>query len=150
MDYSKLSKQQGKISKFMLMLIVGGIAFGAYTAKKKGMFKTSSIATSIPTSIASFKSMVSMEPSNDEYIGYGVQLMATRQLDQAKELMNDFASDGYSAFVLSSSAKGRTYYKVRLGPYAHRSEALAIKDKVVRRYPKSPYVKSSLVIYKPE
>ncbi len=140
------SKQAGGISKFMLMLIVGGIAFGAYTAKKKGIIKTSSI----PTSVESFKSMVSMKQSNNEYIGYGVQLMATRQLDQAKELMNDFASDGYSAFVLSSSGKGRTYYKVRLGPYAHRAEALAIKDKVVQRYPKSPYVKSSLVIYKPE
>lgn len=75
--------------------------------------------------------------------------MATQQLEQAKALMNDFARDGYSAYVLASKNKGRTYYKVRLGPYSHRPEALAIQDKVVRRYPQNPYVKSSLVIYKP-
>lgn len=142
----KQSKQSGRISKFMLMLIVGGIAFGAYTAKKKGMISTKTLTSSV----SSIKSKITGTPSNNQYIGYGVQLMATKQLDQAKELMNDFASDGYSAFVLSSSGKGRTYYKVRLGPYAHRAEALAIKDKVVQRYPNSPYVKSSLVIYKPE
>ncbi len=143
----KHSKQAGRISKLMLMLIIGGIVFGAYTAKKKGMLSSKTITSSV----SSIKSTFTASPSNDDYIGYGVQLMATRQLDQAKELMNDFASDGYSAFVLASdSSKGRTYYKVRLGPYAHRSEALAIKDKVVQRYPKSPYVKSSLVIYKPE
>jgi len=142
------SKQSGRISKFMLMLIIGGIIFGAYTAKKKGMLSSKTITSSV----SSIKSTFTASPSsNDDYVGYGVQLMATRQLDQAKELMNDFASDGYSAFVLASdSGKGRTYYKVRLGPYTHRSEALAIKDKVVQRYPNSPYVKSSLVIYKPE
>ncbi len=143
----KYSQQAGRISKFMLMLIIGGIVFGAYTAKKKGMLSSKTITSSV----SSIKSTFTPSPSNEDYIGYGVQLMATTQLDQAKELMNDFASDGYSAFVLASNTKkGRTYYKVRLGPYAHRSEALAIKDKVVQRYPKSPYVKSSLVIFKPE
>ena len=141
------SKQSGRISKFMLMLIIGGIAYGAYTANKKGLISKKTITSSV----SSIKSSISSSPSNDDYVGYGVQLMATKQLDMAKELMNDFANDGYSAFVLASnSGKGRTYYKVRLGPYAHRSEALAIRDKVVQRYPKSPYVKSSLVIYKPE
>ena len=87
--------------------------------------------------------------SSDTYSGYGVQLMATQQLDQAKTVMNDFARDGYSAFVIASNKKGRTLYKVRLGPYSYKPEALAVKDKVVRRYPNNPYVKSSLVIYKP-
>jgi len=104
----------------------------------------------ISHSVSSIKSTLTSSPSKDKYVGYGIQLMATKQLDQAKELMHDFANDGYSAFVLSSKGKGRAYYKVRLGPYAYRSEALAIKEKVVRRYPNSPYVKSSLVIYKPE
>ena len=39
----KYSKQTGRISKFMLMLIIGGIAFGAYTAKKKGMLSSKTI-----------------------------------------------------------------------------------------------------------
>ena len=75
--------------------------------------------------------------------------MATKQLDRAKTVMNDFARDGCSAFVVANQAKGRTLYKVRLGPYSHKPEAIAVQDKVVRRYPNNPYVKSSLVIYKP-
>ena len=138
-------KQTGKISKLMLIILIGGISTGTYFAKKKGLVsvdKITTIASDVGNRFTSFT-------SENEYTGYGVQLMATKQLDQAKSLMNDFALDGYSAFVLASQAKGRTLYKVRLGPYDHKPEALAIKDKVIRRYPNNPYVKTSLVIYKP-
>lgn len=145
------SKQAGLVGKLMLFLIMGGVAYGAYFAKKSGMLSKQKVTSSYSTLKSSFaQSSYQGYEGNDEYTGYGIQLMATKQLDMAKELMNDFASDGYSAFVLSDQGKGRGYYKVRLGPYAHRSEAIAIKEKVVRRYPNSPYVKTSIVIYKPE
>jgi len=137
------NKQSGKISKFMLMVIIGGIGYGAYIAKSKGIITKDSISQ-IGNKISSFAS-----PSTSDYTGYGIQLMATKQFKQATALMNDFANDGYSAFVIKSQAKGRTLYKVRLGPYLHKPEAVAVKDKVVRRYPGNPYVKSSLIIYKP-
>lgn len=136
-----LSKQKGGINKFMLMLILGGIGYGAYIANNKGLISFDSAS--------SFASSVSNQFSGDnDFSGYGIQLVATRQLDQAKTLMNDFADDGYSAYVLASNLKDGTIYKVRLGPYSHKPEALAIKDKVIQRYPDNPYVKSSLVIYK--
>jgi len=137
-----LSKQHGGIGKLMLFVIVGAIGYGGYIANKKGLVSFDK-ATSFASSVSSRFS------ANGNYTGYGVQLMATRELGQAKSVMNDFASDGYSAFVLASKAKGRTIYKVRLGPYSHRPEALAIQDKVVQRYPNNPYVRASLVIYKP-
>ena len=140
-----LSKQTGGISKFMLMLIMGGIGYGAYIANKKGFITSSSIKSMQTTMTSKFSNIVA---SND-FTGYGVQLMATQQLDQAKSVMNDFANDGYSAFVLASETKGRTLYKVRLGPYSHKPEAVAVQDKVIRRYPSNPFVKSSLVIYRP-
>ncbi len=138
-------RQAGGVSKFMLILIVGGIGYSAYLANKKGLISSGSISSMT----SSISSKFSGGFSNDSYSGYGIQLMATSQLDQAKNLMNDFASDGYSAFVLASEAKGRTLYKVRLGPYTHKPEAVAVQDKVTRRYPSNPYVKSSLVIYRP-
>jgi len=124
------------------MFIMGGIGYSAYIANQKGLISSGSIS-SMTASISSKFS------GSGDYSGYGIQLMATSQIDQAKSLMNDFASDGYSAFVLASEAKGRTLYKVRLGPYAHKPEAVAVQDKVTRRYPGNPYVKSSLVIYRP-
>ena len=137
-----MHRQLGSINKLMLMFIIGGIGYSAYIAKQKGLISSGSIS-SLTASISSKFS------SSGDYSGYGIQLMATSQLDQAKSLMNDFASDGYSAFVLASEAKGRTLYKVRLGPYTHKPEAVAVQDKVTRRYPSNPYVKSSLVIYRP-
>lgn len=138
-----LSKQTGSVlSKLVLMIAIGGIGYGAYIANNKGLINADKFA--------SLKSTVSNKfSSGDNYKGYGVQLMATKQLDQAENVMNDFARDGYSAFVLASQSKGRTIYKVRLGPYSHKPEAVAVQDKVVRRYPQNPFVKTSLVIYKP-
>jgi hypothetical protein len=137
-----LSKQTGGISKLALIMIIGAVGYGGYVAKNKGLISVEK-ATSLVSSVSSKFS------AKQNFSGYGVQLMATQQLDQAKTVMNDFARDGYSAFVVATQAKGRTLYKVRLGPYSHKPEAVAIQDKVVRRYPESPYVKSSLVIYKP-
>jgi len=144
----RLSKQTGGIlNKLLLMMIVGGLGYSAFLAKNKGLIsfdKTQTFVSSLSSKVTNKLT------SNDDFTGYGVQLMATKQLDQAKTVMNDFARDGYSAFVVAGKTKGRTIYKVRLGPYAHKPEAVAVKDKVVRRYPSNPYVKTSLVIYKPQ
>ena len=140
-----LSKQTGSVlSKLVLMIVVGGIGYGAYIANDKGLINAKKF-TSLKSTISNKLS----SSSKSDFKGYGVQLMATKQLDQAETVMNDFARDGYSAFVLASQSKGRTIYKVRLGPYNHKPEAVAVKDKVVRRYPQNPFVRTSLVIYKP-
>ena len=136
--------QSGKVSKLLLMLIAIAIMFGGFYAYKKRtniINKVSSIATQVKETVIS-------EPSYS-YTGYSVQLMATWELKQAKLLMNDFAKDGYSAFVIEGQSRGRPIYKVRVGPYAYRPEALAIKDKLKRRYSRNRYVKSSIVIYLP-
>ncbi len=143
----RLSEQTGSVNKLLLILIVGGLGYSAFIAKNKGLIsfdKAQTLVTNLSSKVSG-----SRNNSGDQYTGYGVQLVATKQLNQAKGIMNDFARDGYSAFVVASEAKGRTLYKVRLGPYSHKPEAVAVQDKVLRRYPNSPYVKSSLVIYKP-
>ena len=143
----RLSEQKGSINQLMMILIIGGLGYGAFIAKNKGLIsfdKAQTFASSLSEKVSG-----QLNAGNSDFSGYGVQLVATKQLDQAKGIMNDFARDGYSAFVVSSKAKGRMMYKVRLGPYSHKPEAVAIQDKVVQRYPNNPYVKSSLVIYKP-
>jgi len=144
----RLSEQTGSINKLLLILIVGGLGYSAFIAKNKGLISFDKTQTFV--SHLSNKVSGSLSSNNASFSGYGVQLMATKQLDQAKGVMNNFARDGYSAFVVAKKTKGRTLYKVRLGPYSHKPEAIAIQDKVVRRYPNNPYVKTSLVIYKPE
>ena len=144
---TRLSEQTGSINQLLMILIVGGLGYGAFVAKNKGLIsfdKAQNFASNLSNTVSG-----TLSTNNGSFNGYGVQLVATKQLDQAEGIMNDFARDGYSAFVVASEARGRTLYKVRLGPYSHKPEAVAIQDKVLRRYPNSPYVKSSLVIYKP-
>lgn len=136
------NKQAGKAGKMVLLMLFGFIVVAGYFMYKKKTTiysKVTSIASRVTDTIIS-------EPS---YTGYGVQLMASRHKGQAIELMNDFARDGYSAFVLETYLRGRPIYKVRIGPYVHRPEALAIKDKLKRRYSRNRYVKKSIVIFRP-
>jgi len=143
----RLSEQTGSINKLLMILIIGGLGYSAFLAKNKGLISFDKAQTFV--SAMSDKVSTKINTGSSDFTGYGVQLVATKELDQAKGIMNDFARDGYSAFVVASEARGRMTYKVRLGPYSHKPEAVAIQDKVVRRYPSNPYVKSSLVIYKP-
>lgn len=146
----KTNKQQGAVSKFMLMMIVGAIGYGLYYAKDKGFINKNAIS-SVSSKVSDYGSRIGSRFSrNGDFTGYGVQVMATTERNQATSVMEDFADDGYSAFVVASENRGRTFYKVRLGPYEYKPEAQAIKDKVKRRYPRNPYLKTSFVIYKPE
>lgn len=138
-------RQTGSISKIFTILILGGLGYSVFIAKNQGIIsfdKTQDF-------LSNLSSTVSENISNtNNFSGYGIQLLATQELKQARLIMDDFARDGYSAFVLASKANGQTLYKVRLGPYTHKPEAVAIQTNVVNRYPNSPYAKDSLVIYK--
>ena len=88
-----------------------------------------------------------INPFKDEFEGFGVQVVATTSLAEAKKVMNKFAVDGYSSFIVETSQRGSPLYLVRLGPYS-RAEAIAINDKIKRRYKRSPYVRDSFVVYR--
>ncbi|PID45666.1 MAG: hypothetical protein CSB47_07700 [Proteobacteria bacterium] len=100
-----------------------------------------------PGITAPFQKINPFGESKDEFAGFGVQVIATTNLAEAKRVMNKFASDGYPAFVVKNSQRGSPLYLVRLGPYS-RSEAIAINDKIKRRYKKSVYVRDSFVVYR--
>lgn len=142
----RLSEQKGLASRLLMLFIIGGLGYGAFIAKNKGLISVEKTQTFVNKLSDKVEGKITTDSG---FSGYGVQLIATQKLDQAKGIMNDFARDGYSAFVVKSKARGRSIYKVRLGPYLFKPEAVAVQDKVERRYPNNPYVKSSLVIYKP-
>ena len=104
----------------------------------------------MPTSISSAATTINqtINPFSDDYSGYGVQIAASHYLDEAKDVMQKFADAGYSSFVVSSNIRGSMMYQVRLGPYPHRAEAKAIKDKVKRRFPRNRNVKQSFIVYR--
>lgn len=137
----ELSKQKGiALSKILLILvsIVLLVLLGRWVVEKNYFnFNTRTITSPIKN----------MNPFKDEFEGFGVQVVATTSLAEAKKVMNKFAFDGYSAFIVEVSQRGSPLYLVRLGPYT-RSEAIAINDKIKRRYKRSPYVRDSFVVYR--
>jgi len=138
---SPLSKQKGISIKTILLLLVTLVLIGlGYKYLQKNNFygfSTKTITSPI-SNINLFK---------DDFSGFGVQVVATTSLTEAKKVMNKFALDGYSSFIVQTLQRGNPLYLVRLGPYT-RAEAIAVNDKIKRRYKKSPYVRKSFVIFR--
>ena len=136
-------RQSGKaVINLLLMLITIVVLIVGYKYLQKNNqlnFSTSSIMNPIKK----------INPFKDDFGGYGVQVIATTSLAEGKRVMNKFAQDGYSAFIIETSRRGSPLYLVRLGPYT-RAEAIAVNDKIKRRYQRSPYVRDSFVAYRDE
>lgn len=135
------SKQRGiAASKLLLIIIVIVLLALAYNYVKNKKFYGFSAADIT-------KPIKSINPFGDGFTGFGVQVVATTSLAEGKRVMNKFASDGYSAFIVETEQGGSPLYLVRLGPYS-KDEANAVNDKIKRRYKRSPYVKDSFVAYR--
>ncbi len=142
-NISSLPKQNGIAIKTILIFLVGIVLLGlGYNYLKKNNFfglSTNTITSPIQ----------GMNPftEKDDFSGFGVQVVATTSLTEAKKVMNKFALDGYSSFIVQTTQRGNPLYLVRLGPYT-RAEAIAVNDKIKRRYKRSPYVRKSFVIFR--
>lgn len=63
--------------------------------------------------------------------------------DPAERLANKLRADGFPAFVEAAEVRGRTFYRVRVGPAANRAEAegtaarlrQSFSDALIQRYP---------------
>ncbi len=71
----------------------------------------------------------STKPSTDA-LNYFVQAGAFGRLEDAEAQRAKLAMSGYQARVTEREQSGRTVYRVRLGPFDKREEAVQIKDKL--------------------
>jgi len=69
-----------------------------------------------------------------------VQVMATRDEEEAKRLVDRLARRGYPAAVLSENAGGAALYRVRVGSYKERVSADAMAAKLRERERLEPWV----------
>lgn len=139
-----LSRQRGLAASKVLLIILAIVLLALaykYVRDKNFFGLTAPSISSITAPIQS------INPFSDDYAGYGVQVVATSNLEEGKRVMNKFAADGYSAFIVETDQRGTPLYLVRLGPYS-KDEAIAINDKIKRRYKQSPYVRDSFVVYR--
>lgn len=144
--HTKLSSkkpQKGASTFLILILVLVIITLIFLYLKARGIINMPVTLSNAATSINQ-----TLNPFTPDYSGYGVQISASKNLDDAKKVMNEFAKEGYSAFVVSSIINGKTMYQVRLGPYDIKENAENTKDQIKRRYPRNPYTKHSFIIYR--
>ena len=78
--------------------------------------------------------------------GYAIQLLATSSQSRANNLKNVMAGEGYPAYVTKTKQNGKTLYRVRIGQYAVKSEAVKVQSSMKRRYKKNTNVNRSAVV----
>ena len=68
---------------------------------------------------------------------YTVQVVATPSREEAFSFKRALMRDGYSARVEEGDyGRNGRYYKVRIGKYDYKNDAIAVKDRIKRTYVK--------------
>ena len=100
---------------------------------KKQTAKTEVKKTKASTGAKSPKSLAKVEkkarvPKIIKGSVWSVQVNAFRQQQDARQLARKLVRKGYDAYVISTKIKGNTWYRVRVGQLATRSEAKRLQQ----------------------
>ncbi len=111
-----------------LILVVGlGFVFACYNPDK--------VPDSIRGALPDHESSSSDSVDNGDTGLYTVQVMATPIRENAYAYQRALVREGYAARVETShyGSEG-IYYKIRIGKYESRGEAMGVKDRIKRIY----------------
>jgi hypothetical protein len=91
--------------------------------------------------------LTSKMTSNGQYRGFRLQILNTRSRDEAfkikSQLMQLFPDE--KSYVTFQSP----YFKVRIGNFIDRSEALSFRNRLAKKYPQNAYVVEDIIEYTP-
>ena len=77
--------------------------------------------------------------------GYAIQLMASADKAKAEVVAKPLMAEGYKVAVAEVKVDGKVIYRVRIGGYATKEEAVAAQAKLKARYTQNPDVQNSFV-----
>ena len=77
--------------------------------------------------------------------GYAIQLMASADKAKAEAVAKPLVAEGYKVAVAEVKVDGKTIYRVRIGGYPTKEEAVAAQAKLKARYTQNPDVQNSFV-----
>lgn len=114
--------------------------------KRSTPIKSSSTAGATPAKKSQPTSAPAASSATQAKNGYAIQLLATSSLTRANNLKNVMAGEGYPAYVTKTQQNGKTLYRVRIGQYKVKSEAVKDQLSMKRRYKKNTNVNRSAVV----
>jgi DedD protein len=68
-----------------------------------------------------------------EKVGWAVQVGSFGREANAREQVQRLRDAGFPAFVERASVDGRSFWRVKVGPWAQRDEAMRLRDEIQRR-----------------
>ncbi|QEC68683.1 SPOR domain-containing protein [Panacibacter ginsenosidivorans] len=102
----------------------------------------------LSTKQAAVNKLTSKMTSNGQYKGFRLQVLNSRSRDDAfkikAQLLQLFPDQ--KTYVLFQSP----YFKVRIGNFIEKSEALSFKNQLAKKYPQNAYVVEDIIEYTPE
>ena len=101
----------------------------------------------LSTKQAAVNKLTSKMTSNGQYKGFRLQVLNSRSRDEAfkvkAQLLQLFPDQ--KSYVLFQSP----YFKVRIGNFMEKAEALLFKNQLEKKYPQNAYVVEDIIEYTP-
>ncbi|CAN5769123.1 hypothetical protein BH10BAC2_BH10BAC2_31290 [soil metagenome] len=85
--------------------------------------------------------------SNGQFKGFRLQVLNSRSRDEAFKIKSELLQlfPNQKSYVLFQSP----YFKVRIGNFIEKSEALSFRNQLVKKYPQNAYVVEDIIEYTP-
>ena len=127
-----IKHQRGNTAVIVLILVIGfAFVFACYNPDK--------VPDRIRGALPDHEQSQNNDTEGDTYQVanhvYTVQVVATPSREEAFSFKRALMRDGYSARVEEGDyGRNGRYYKVRIGKYDYRNDAIAVKDRIKRTY----------------
>jgi len=73
-------------------------------------------------------------PSQPEGSGYTIQVASCESMEYAQHLIEKYSERGYEPYMTRVEVDGQLYYRVRIGNFQAKSEAVSLKAELMDRY----------------
>ena len=85
--------------------------------------------------------------SNGQFKGFRLQVLNSRSRDEAFKVKSDLLQQfpNQKSYVVYQSP----YFKVRIGNFIEKSEALSFRNQLTKKYPQNAYVVEDIIEYTP-
>lgn len=85
----------------------------------------------------------SLKPIQEKKKVLAVQVGAFKKKKNAEDLLKNLLSDALPAYIEETKRADTTWYKVRIGPYLKKKEAVEVLEKIRKKYPDSLVIETS-------
>jgi hypothetical protein len=133
--------------KFMVLFLVVSFAFGyAHAADTIVVYKDARLDV-LSSKQAAVNKLNAKMTSNGQYKGYRLQVLNSHSREEAFKAKADLAQlfPDQKVYVLYQSP----YFKVRIGNFIEKSDAVLFKDQLAKKYPQNAYIVEDIIEYTP-